>query len=176
MLRSSFRPLALLGALLCALPASAQLGASVYVQTTGEVVARFEGHTAGYSSALFLDQALIGPIFPNQTTPVGTTFSLGTFAAGTELIFRLHVYNTGDNWYTGPAGRNADGFAHANVVYNWNGTGRTFVGFEDLFNLGDRDYDDHMFSFTNVSTVQVPAPAALLPFAAGLLRLRMRRR
>ena len=46
----------------------------------------------------------------------------------------------------GPASRNPDGIAHADVTE----TGaRTFlVGFEDVFGGGDRDYDDNVFQFT----------------------------
>jgi hypothetical protein len=84
------------------------------VATGGEVFATYEGTTASYSDDLFLNGVWI---FNNHSTPVGTTVDLGNFAAGTELLFQMHVNNTGDNFYTGPGSRNADGLPHARVQW-----------------------------------------------------------
>lgn len=133
------------------------LGGSVVVENDGEVIAKFIGHTAGYTNLLYLDSPTngIGLIFNNQTAVWGSTVSLGNFTAGTELIFRINVLNTGDIFYTGPASRNADGLAHA-VVDDAFSLTETYVGFEDLFGGGDLDYDDLMFSFTNVKGTSNP--------------------
>ncbi len=137
------------------------LGGSVFVTNTGNVTATFQGSTAGYDSLLYLDSPanMFGAIFHNHANSIGDTFDLGSFTAGTELIFRIEVLNTGNNWYTGPAFRNADGVPH-NVVDNLPG-GDTYVGFEDLAvsEFPDNDYDDLNFSFTNTA---VPEPASAL--------------
>lgn len=135
------------------------------VASGGAVTAYFQGHTAGYTSYLYLQQAggdLF--IFNNQVNNVGDSVNLGSFAAGTELKFYIEVVNTGDVFFTGPGSRNPDGLAHAVVVSEWQ-PGETFVGFEDLLGGGDEDYDDLKFSFTNTTSTPSPVP---LP-AAGLL-------
>jgi hypothetical protein len=167
--------LALMGFSLVILPSASMaapiLGASVIVQTDGDVIATFLGHTAGYTNDLYLDNPAnsLGIIFTNHTTPVGATSNLGYFTAGTELIFRIHVRNTGDNFFSGPGFRNPDGLPHA-VVDGQFGPNTSYVGFEDLFGGGDRDYDDLNFSFTNTRAV-TPIPSAALLLGSGLLGL-----
>ncbi len=155
-------------ALLAALFSTASHAAigDALVASGGNVFITFEGGDAGYDSLISVNG---GPeIFPNHSTSVGSTVDLGFFAAGTVLDISLHVLNTGDFWHTGAGAGNADGIEHANVVYNFNGdAGRTYVGFEDLFGGGDRDYNDHQFSFTNVSN-PVPEPETYALMLAGL--------
>ena len=136
------------------------------IASGGEVIAKYEGNSAGYSNDLFFGLEFI---FNNHATPVGSTFSLGNFAAGTELVFRLHVNNTGDNWYTGAASRNWDGLFHARVQNNWQ-PGTTLVSFEDL--AGDPEgvngFNDLSFSFTNTQSSSVPETSSLMLLLAGL--------
>ena len=153
--------IAVLGLVLPVAHAAPILGGSVVVQNDGEVIAKFLGHTAGYSNDLYLSSPSnsIGLIFNNHATAVGTTMSLGTFAAGTELIFQIYVQNTGYSFFSGPAWRNPDNLAHAMVNDEYSLT-ETYVGFEDLYGGGDQDYDDLNFSFTNVKgTNQPPTPS-----------------
>lgn len=158
----------------------AGLGDSLYA-AGGTITATFEGSDAGYDSLLGLvvtSPSYTSPlIFPNHSTAAGTTYTFGSFAAGTPLDFQLHVVTTGDIWHTGPASNNSDGIIHANVIFNWTSPGRTFVGFEDLRGGGDGDYNDHMFSFTNVApTVPEPETYAMLLAGLGLLGFMARRR
>ena len=154
------------------------LGAQVFVQTTGDVQAIFLGHSAAFSNDLFLDSPAnsLGVIFNNQTTPVGTMVNLGTFTAGTELVFRIHVNDTGFDFFTGPGNRNPDGIPHA-VVDDQFAPNMSRVSFEDLFGGGDSDFDDINFAFTNtVSTTPIPEPATFLLVGAGLGVMALKRR
>ncbi len=142
------------------------------IATGGEIKATYQGNSASYSNDLYLDSTFI---FNNHATPVGTEVSLGTFSAGTELIFRLHVNNTGDDFFTGPASRNLDGHAHARVESSWL-PNTTLVSFEDLYG-GPFDYNDLSFSFTNtIGAVPEPETYAMLLAGLGLLGFMARRR
>lgn len=164
-------PMLGLAAVLAAPQAQAALGDTL-VATGGDVVIRFEGSDAGYDSLITVNGS--SEIFPNHSTLIGTEWDLGTFAAGTVLDVVLHVVDTGNFFHTGSGGINADGLGHA-VVTSGPG-GRTFVSFEDLVGGGDHDYNDHMFSFTNVGVVPEPASLALTLSGLGVLGVFMRRR
>ena len=132
----------------------------------GDVLATYQGNSASYSNDLYLANTNTF-IFNNQANHPGDTFDLGSFAAGTELLFNLHVNNTDDDFYTGPGSRNGDGHAHARVQNNWQ-VGETLVSFEDLFG-GPFEYNDLSFSFTNTdSTPNVPEPETYALMLAGL--------
>jgi hypothetical protein len=130
----------------------------------GDITVRFEGSDALYSSVVSVNGS--PEIFPNHTTPIGTTMDLGAFAAGTPIDVVLHVLTTGNFFHSGPGSLNIDGLPHALVTVGSNG--RTFVSFEDLVGGGDRDFNDHMFSLSNVQTVTaVPEPSVMALMAAG---------
>ena len=137
---------ALLAGLLAAQPghAAAVIGAQLY-STGGDVTVEVQPATAGYVSELHLFSPSPAR-FIALNTEVGTTVNLGSFPAGTELIFGIYVRDTGDTFLMGPATRNADGLAHAGVDFQ--GPGLAIVGFEDLLGGGDLDYDDNVFKFT----------------------------
>jgi hypothetical protein len=157
----------------------AALGDSL-VSTGGTITVTFEGASATFQSSLRLvaDGYSSGPIFPDLTTAQGTTFTFASLPAGTPFSFQLVVANTGDTWQTGPASGNADGIAHARVIENWNGTGRTYVAFEDQRGGGDRDYNDFTFSFNVTPANPVPEPQtyALLASGLGMIGFLARRR
>jgi hypothetical protein len=149
------------------------------------VVATYLGNSAQYSSNLFLELLSGGTpggdgdrtndrfIFNNQTSAVNSQVTLGTFVSGTELIFRLEVTNTRNNWFTGPASRNSDGKCHARVQDNYQ-PNTTLVSFEDLFGTpeGNAGFNDLSFSFTNtMSSNVVPEPATRGMVLGGLVTL-----
>ena len=154
-------------------------GQPVIVSGTDAVVATYQGNSASYSNDLFLMLVGLGNpgddgdlsndlfIFNNHASAVGSTVDLGSFAIGTELIFRLYVRNTGYNYYSGPASRNPDGQPHARVQSEWQ-PGTTLVSFEDLYGTpeGVNGYNDLSFSFTNTTSV-IPEPASAVLFMVG---------
>ncbi|MCA2618421.1 MULTISPECIES: PEP-CTERM sorting domain-containing protein [unclassified Microcystis] len=155
-------------------------GIKVLVSNTSPIIATYEGNSAWFSNSLYLMRDGLGNpgddgdfsndlfIFNNHSSTVGSTVSLGSFSIGTELIFRLFVQNTGDNFFNGPASRNPDNKTHARVQENWM-PNKTLVSFEDLFN-GPFDYNDLSFSFTNTftntGTMLVPEPTSTLSLLA----------
>ncbi|HEX2438247.1 MAG TPA: hypothetical protein VHT71_08050, partial [Methylomirabilota bacterium] len=99
--------------------------------TGGTVDIVVQPATAGFTSQLFL-------LHPDGTrenislnTEVGKRVTVGPVPAGQELVFGVTVLTAGPTYFMGPASRNPDGIAHAEVTE----TGvRTFlVGFEDVF-------------------------------------------
>lgn len=168
--------------------------------TGGDVIAHFMGHTAGFTNELYLFSAsdLANPlpvtgavgslgqglIFVNQTSPVGSQVNLGSFAAGTELVFGIYVVNTGNLFLMGPGSRNPDGIPHGAVdnglppqfpPYGAIPAGFVGLGFEDILGGGDLDYDDLGFAFSNVRVSQTPEPATLALLALGLAGVGARR-
>jgi len=144
-------------------------GLEVIASSTNNVIATYQGNSAAFSNDLFLERPGESSlfVFNNHESAVGSTMDLGSFPVGTELAFRLHVRNTGNDFFTGPAERNPDNHTHARVQENWQ-PNETLVSFEDLLN-GPFEYNDLSFSFTNVGTVTPPPTPSVIPAPAGLL-------
>jgi hypothetical protein len=145
------------------------VGAPVIVAADGPVIATYRGNSAAFSNDLYLAEpvgAYPGLIFNNHASPIGSMVNLGDFTAGTELVFRLHVNDTGYDYYTGLAARNPDGLPHARVDADYSDT-ETLVDFEDLFGLPEfpGGYNDLSFSFTNV---MIPEPCSLVLMLCGI--------
>lgn len=142
-------------------------GAQLFVQSTGTVSITYLGSYANNINTLFLDDALL---FSNLFTRVGKTVST-EYEAGDELVFKLNTIAglfKMNNFYSGPAANNADDFAHASVIFNEAERTAT-VGFEDLWQGGDKDYNDLMFKVTNVgAAAPIPEPTELALLAGGL--------
>lgn len=116
-------------------------GGSIFVQDSNvDVIVTGLGKHPG---TLYTSDLYYGEQYLCINTQEGQVTNLGKFPAGTELIFRLYVQNTGYNYYTGPASRNSDGYIH--VIISALDSSTVHVGFEDLHFLGDKDFNDHMF-------------------------------
>ena len=151
------------------------LGGKLYVADTGNVTVSFLGSDAGYTDVLFFDPAGRNQqMFVGHSTPIGTSINLGTFTKGTELKFRMHVNNTGNDFYTGPASANFDNVFHAKATLDNNKS--AIIGFEDLQGGGDRDYNDIEFRITNVSAVPEPTTWGMLLGGLGLMGFMARRK
>jgi VPDSG-CTERM motif/Domain of unknown function (DUF4114) len=145
------------------------IGAPIFVQNTGHVMATFSGSDAMFNNLLLLASPpnSLGTIFEGHVTPVGNTVDLGVFAAGTELVFELNN-QVGGIFFSGPASRNPDNVAHAAVDF---APGQTLVGFEDMFGGGDRDYNDLEFTLVNVTSSVPDGGSTAMLLGSGILLL-----
>jgi hypothetical protein len=100
-------------------------------------------------------------------------------ATGTELLLRLYDKTTNYTYYSGAATGNPDGTDHAVSFYDYY-DGKTLVGFEDLYNGGDKDFDDIVFLMSNVSNIPTPVPEpetyAMMLAGLGVMAAVARRR
>ena len=172
----------------------------------------FVGEGAGYANTLGFNTIQNGVangvdqlIFPNVSSnnsyldpadPAATRTSrapllagdfvdLGTIAGGNILDFFLiaNGANGGQHKYTGDAARNPDELQHV-VAFAEPGTPYLMIGFEDLYNGGDLDYNDALF-VVDIGTANVqqltggpePSTFVLCGFlGAGALVVHRRRR
>ena len=139
-------------------------GAPIIVATDGDVMAQYLGTTTAFNSDLYLVSpagAYVPVIFNNYDSPIGLLVDLGSFTAGTELIFKLHVNTTGDDFYSGDPSRNPDNKAHARVDDAFSVV-QTLVEFEDQLGApeGSQGFNDLKFAFSNVRSTlpQLPPP------------------
>jgi hypothetical protein len=136
--------------LACSAVASAQsppagLGDQLY-STGGEITVEVRPATAGLTSELVLFNAdgTSTPIASNRE--VGKVVTLPARPLNEELVFGIIIQSNGPTYKLGPGDRNPDHIPHAKVVNT--GERQYDVGFEDLLNGGDRDYDDNVFRFS----------------------------
>lgn len=130
------------------------VGADANLVGPVEVRAIFNGGTAYYSNVLRLSAPDTVEIGQLHATAPGTEVLLGSFDPGEELVLTLRVPETGDTWTSGPAERNPDGLAHARIVQAGDGT--WYGGFEDLYGVGDSDYNDTCFSLLGDLRIELP--------------------
>ena len=154
--------------------------ASFRVASDGPVMAYFVGASAAYENRMtanFDGPTADAPFISNRSS-FGDSFSYGSHAAGEQVIFVNNVLDTG-NWFYSLNEFNDDGFNHifASQFSLPDGTPAVFIGFEDIYGLGDRDFNDNMAIFTNVTMVPIPEPStyAMLLVGLGLIGFTMRR-
>jgi hypothetical protein len=120
----------------------------------GDIIAYFYGSDADLGSeiGLVVNNLTLGTYgLPNHASAYGQSFNMGYANSGDILEFLL-IVSSGDIWSSNPSD-NVDGLNHAYSAAfagdNFIPAG-TYVGFEDLPQLGDKDYNDHQFVFTGV--------------------------
>ena len=113
--------------------------------TGGDITVEVLRSTAGLSSELRLFDAdgTSTPVALNRE--VGRVVTLPARPRNEELVFGI-VVRDGVTFKMGPGERNPDRLPHA--VVKRTGERQFDVGFEDLLNGGDRDYDDNSFRFS----------------------------
>jgi uncharacterized protein DUF4114 len=137
---------------------------------------------ASYTNSLYLFSGA-NRVFIANNKDVGSVITLQNLQAlnivgGDELVFAILVNNTGDTFVTGPAGNNPDNFAHAFVDYaEGQNSDTAILGFEDLWNGGDKDFNDAVFRITGgigleklpAAILAVPEPASVFSLLFGLI-------
>ena len=169
------------------------VGGSFIVVSDGNVFAEYLGSQAGYYNTLYFEGRKLFSKYSRPDTPL----DLGSFSAGDELTFELFVRQTGTTFHSGGGDTNPDGLAHFRAYSAVDGDGYlTTVGVEDQLGGGDLDFNDFMFSLTNVidpppagiqqpeeaedpetiEPVEVSEPPVLFLLTLGLVGLVARRR
>lgn len=106
----------------------------------GQVEVEILKSNSDATNDIFLFRAGQTPLLIGNDKQTGRVISLGSFPAGSELLFGIKVRQSGDTFRMGPAFRNFDGVAHARVDCVTGAIAK--VSFEDMRGGGDRDYND----------------------------------
>jgi len=122
-------------------------GAQIFLADDAAVKIEYCGGSAGFTSDLFLAPDTTTVIATGHVTPNGTIVDLGVHMQGSELMFILHVRDTNETYFMGPASRNPDNLPHARVNQTLNDplASEYVVGFEDILGGGDHDFNDFVF-------------------------------
>ena len=123
-----------------------------YRNTLGFSMTPAGAEETGQPYLIFPDASFNGPTSTSRTATaplvVGDYVELTTGAPGIQLDFFLIADGAGGNnvgtWYNNPE-RNADGLKHV-VAFLMPNTRYVLIGFEDLYNGGDLDYNDCLFA------------------------------
>jgi hypothetical protein len=171
------------------------VGGNFFVASDGNVFAKYVGSSASYFSTLYFGER---EVF-DKSANVGIYVDLGDFSEGEQLTFSIFVNELAKSFVSGGGADNPDGLAHFRAITTFNGgngngllaavgTGfLTTVGFEDQLGGGDRDFNDFMFSLSNVidpppneppvvGPAAVSEPPVLFLLACGIVGLLARRR
>ncbi|MBV5309157.1 PEP-CTERM sorting domain-containing protein [Chromatium okenii] len=149
--------------------------------TTGAISAYFYFSEAAATStiSLLVNGVQLGATgLPNHGSSFGDSILFGNVTAGDNLVFKLNYAWEGVGAWFSDASMNVDSLNH---IYSTSFAGEgiipagTLVGFEDLHNVLQGDYNDHVFVFSNVST-SVPEPSIFALLGLGLLGFSFSRR
>lgn len=149
------------------------------VENDGQVDGYFFGGTADYTSyaSMVVDGVSRFEGFNNHSNAFGDHWSFGTHSAGDSIDLVLYNLTTNETWHS-DASKNSDGLDH--LYYSTfslpDGTPAVFVGWEDISGLGDRDFNDSMLVFTNISPIPEPETYAMFLAGLGLLWITARKR
>lgn len=110
----------------------------IIMPKTGKAVVKFKSKSAEFENEFRLFRPVDKAIFLATDANVGRSFDLGSFRAGTRLIFGLKTPE-GFTYYTDHS-LNADACDH--VIKVQTGSYKWELRWEDVYGLGDRDYND----------------------------------
>ena len=106
--------------------------------TAGKVTVRFKSKVTAFDDELWLAYPEEKTIFKASTNNLGQTYDVGTFEAGTRLVFALKT-PAGEAYYT-DSSLNRDGCDHVKKLQL--GADRWELRWEDMYGLGERDFND----------------------------------
>jgi len=179
---AAFFSVVLLGIPLTASAVPTLLGGNIYY-TGGDITVEVLHSGTAYDEVLQLRTAL-GCLDITGGSRTGSPMTLTAkqlaemgIGVGDELQFGIHVLDTGHEFVVGSGDRNADGLAHAYVRHS--PSSGVYVGFEDMYGGGDRDYNDTIFRFSGGTSTTAPrygaareaVPEGAVPEPSALLLL-----
>lgn len=147
-----------------------RFGERIYVRSATPITVSFWSNPyTGYYNLVGLHspESITFGICRGSNVPPPT--QIGPFPPGTELVFFLNSQASDAPpgvppiYYNGPAERNPDNRVHANVSYD--PSARTItLGWEDIWNTGDRDFDDCVMTLTgDIGIIETASTFQVLP-------------
>lgn len=121
----------------------------------GKVTVRFKGKETAFDDELWLAYPEDKLIFKASSSNLGQTYDVGTFAAGTRLIFALKT-PVGKAYYT-DSSLNRDGCDHVRKLQL--GTDRWELRWEDMYGLCERDFNDVVLDISVADATESADPA-----------------